>query len=354
MQSITRYSGNPILKPGDVMPSDSNMKVEGIFNCGAVKFGDEYVLLCRVAESIIGGGENLLIPVLSADSGYREVVVESYRRDSPLYDFSDSRVIRRRGEHKILRLTTLSHFRLARSSDGHHFSLDSVPCIFPEGYGEEWGIEDPRITEIEGIFYVTYSSISSNGVTVSLISTTDFRAYSRHGVILPPTNKDAALFPAKIGGKYWILHRPVPSDIGELNIWIAHSETLADWGGHRMIYSPNKSDEWESSRVGVGPPPVLTERGWLVMYHGVNKKSVYSAGLLLLDRDDPSKVLAKAKRPFFSPEASYEKEGFFPDVVFPCGLIPTGAGLLIYYGAADKTTCLAETSWNNIWRAFDE
>ena len=354
MQSITRYSGNPILKPGDVTPSGRDMNVQGIFNCGAVKFGDEYILLCRVAESIRGEGGYIRIPLLSAASGYRAVIGESYQRDSPLYDFSDSRAIRRVGEHKIFRLTTLSHFRLARSTDGRHFTLDSVPCIFPEGSAEEWGIEDPRITEIGGVFYITYSSIGSTGVTVSLISTIDFRTYDRHGVILPPTNKDAALFPAKIGGKYWMLHRPVPSDIGELNIWIANSDNLVDWGGHRMIYSPDKGNEWEASRVGVGPSPILTERGWLAMYHGVDKNSVYSAGLLLLDREDPWKVLAKTGQPFFSPEASYEKEGFFPDVVFPCGLIPNGTGLLIYYGAADNTICLAETNWNTIWKALEE
>ena len=353
-QSIRRYSGNPILKPEDVVPSGIEMKVEGIFNCGAAKLGDDYLLLCRVAESAIGNGDYLRLPVLSKETGYRDVSVESYRRDSPLYDFTDSRAIRLKGDHKTFRLTSLSHFRLARSSDGRNFCLDSEPCIFPEGVFEEWGIEDPRITEIGGIFYITYSSISSNGVTASLISTTDFRTYSRHGVILPPTNKDAALFPAKIREKYWILHRPAPSDIGGMNIWIAHSDNITDWGGHKMIYAPNKDDEWESSRVGVGPSPVLTERGWLVMYHGVDKNSVYSAGLLLLDSDEPSKVLAKTKRPFFSPEAAYEKDGFFPDVIFPCGLISVESGLLIYYGATDNTICLAETSWKNIWGALYE
>ena len=354
MNGMTRSSINPILSPEDVTPSAPGFRVIGIFNCGTVRYDNEVLLLCRVAESVKKQEHGKIsIPVLSEKSDYCKLVVESFSIDDPQYSFHDSRSIRRKDSGRIERLTSISHFRLARSPDGINFILDRDPCLFPSGLLEEWGMEDPRITFIEGSYHIVYSSICRHGVSVSLITTKDFSTFIRRGIILPPTNKDAVLFPEKINGRYLLLHRPVPSDIGGLNIWIAESDNLTDWGNHRLLYESGSAGGWEENRVGVGTPPVLTEKGWLLFYHGVDDESRYAAGVLLLDRLNPCRILAVTKKPVLYPEMDYETSGFFTNVIFPCGLVEEKNGIRIYYGAADDKICTAHISWESLWEVLD-
>ncbi|KGE70810.1 glycoside hydrolase family 130 protein [Spirochaeta lutea] len=352
MQSFSRFSENPLLVPGQVVPSQPDMKVEGIFNCGAVQVEGSIVLLCRVAESVSAEQGEVSVPVLSGTASKPGIDTKRFDQKTGHLDFSDSRTISNRATGKVEHLTSLSHFRLARSTDGRSFTLDEKPWIFPQGVSEQWGIEDPRITRIDDRFYISYSSISPDGITVSLISTQDFIGFERHGVILPPSNKDAALFPRKINGRYWMLHRPITGAIGNLNIWAASSENLLDWGNHTLIYRAGESGPWELDRVGVGPPPVWTPRGWLVMYHAADVQSRYVAGLLLLDEENPARVIARGRAPYFVPQGEAEQSGFFSNVVFPCGLVEQEQGLLVYYGAADDKVCGGFASWDSIWEVL--
>jgi beta-1,2-mannobiose phosphorylase / 1,2-beta-oligomannan phosphorylase len=354
MDKMTRINRNPLLIPEDVIPSAPGFRVEGIFNCGAIRYGEEIFLLCRVAESVESRhpGE-VKIPVLSQQSNYQQVEVETFSIEDPLYDYEDSRKVRHKETGRIAKLTSLSHLRLARSRDGVSFTVDEKPWIHPSGQLEEWGIEDPRIVCLDGEYQIIYSSVCRHGVTVSLITSSDFQSYTRKGVILPPTNKDAVFFPEKISGRYWMLHRPVPSEIGNLNIWTAESDNLTDWGNHRLLYEAGRAGEWEQNRVGIGTPPLLTDKGWLLFYHGADQQNCYTAGLLLLDRDNPSQILAATQEPVLSPVLDYETQGFFPNVVFPCGSIIIEGGIRVYYGAADDKVCAADMSWKNLWEILN-
>ncbi len=354
MDRMTRSSSNPIITIKDVIPTSPELKVIGIFNCGAVRCKKEIILLCRVAETVktkMTG--KVQIPMLSEESGFNRIEIDELSIDESLCDFRDSRSIRLKDSGKIERLTSISHLRIARSSDGISFKVDPEPFIMPMGQSEEWGIEDPRITHLDGEYQITYSSICRSGVTVSLITTPDFRSFIRKGIILPPTNKDAAIFPEKIENDYYMLHRPVPSEIGGLNIWIAQSDNLVNWGNHRCIYESGRGGAWEADRVGVGTPPLLTEKGWLLFYHGADSASRYSAGLLLLDRKNPCRIIAESSAPVIIPLERYETEGFFPNVVFPCGVVENDDELQVYYGAADDKICTATISWSSIWEALD-
>ena len=358
MDRMTRCLANPILSPQRLMPSKPGFRVLGVFNCGAVRYRDEILLLCRVAETADEiGAESLRVPVLGESSGYRDIIVEEFSRDNERFDFSDSRVVRCRKTDSVAGLTSLSHFRLARSRDGVNFKIDAEAWIDPQGSSEEWGIEDPRIIPLaaeSGVEYqIIYSAISRDGVAVSRISTTDFCSFSRRGTLLPPTNKDAVIFPEKIEGRYWLLHRPVPSGIGGLHIWTAQSGDLVHWGNHELLYKSGEPGSWEEERVGVGPPPIATDKGWLVFYHGADAEDRYSVGMLLLDRKHPAKILARTREPVFVPREKYETTGFFPNVVFPCGIIDTNDGLRLYYGAADEYVCTAVISWKTVWEALD-
>lgn len=350
---LTRSSHNPLLIPSQVHPSREDLKVDGVFNAGATRRGDEVILLCRVAESAISSGGYRYLPTLDPARGYQAVKVECWDTADPNLDFSDSRFIRNRKTRLIHRLTSLSHFRLARGTVGGDFTIDQEPWIIPAGEQESWGIEDPRITKLGDRYWITYSAISADGVGVGLISTTDFVAYERHGMILPPANKDAIIFPEPIKGDLWMLHRPINADIGGLNIWACRSKDLLHWTDHRLVYRAGQRGAWENGRVGAGAPPVKTMRGWLLVYHGADEKHRYHAGLMLLDLKDPTTVLGLGSLPFFSPEEDYETEGFFGKVVFPMGVVEGPEGLWIYYGAADDKVCEIFAPWDRIWASLD-
>lgn len=348
-----RNTDNPIFSPKDVTPSLSNLKVDGIFNCAATTYKNQEILLCRVAESYSHEIDHQIkIPVMVSSSSSHSLEQEIFNTKNQQFDFTDSRVIRNIESKKVHRLTSLSHLRIAISNKQGNFELQETPWIFPTEKYEEWGIEDPRITKLNDSFYITYSAISSDGVSVGLIQTEDFVSYKRLGVILPPTNKDAVIFPEKIQDKFYMLHRPVPSDIGNLNIWLSSSENLQEWGHHRVIYRAGTAGAWEADRVGVGPPPIKTPKGWLVIYHAADKGNTYRAGFILLDLEKPWNVLASSREPFIEPQENYETKGFFNNVVFPCGTIQDNRKLKIFYGAADDKVCSGVIDWDDVWKSL--
>jgi len=348
LASIHRAAANPILTPAMVTPSLPNMQVVGVFNPGVVRIRDETLLLLRVAEAPRGVPEDeVAAPVYDAASG--GLVIRTWKRNTPGIGLSDRRVITLEGDTF---LTSISHLRLARSHDGIVFRVDPEPALAAAHPLEAFGVEDARVTVIDGTYWVNYTAVSSAGIATALASSTDLRSFERHGIIFAPPNRDVAIFPEKIGGRYLALHRPMPEGIGRPAIWIASSPDLLSWGNHRLVASA-RPGVWDDLKVGGGAVPFRVNAGgrdaWLAVYHGVTTSPLtYSLGALLLDGDDPSRVLGRSREPILAPRAAYEREGFFGNVIFTCGLFAEGDLLRIYYGAADGVTCVADLSLTSV------
>lgn len=342
--AVFRAPENPIVTPKDVTPSREGFEVVGVFNAGVARSGDEVVLLLRVAERPISeDGGVVLSPIYDVSTGM--VVTKSFARDDPANDFSDPRLIVR-GQETYL--TSISHLRLARSRDGIHFQIEDTATLEPENAYETFGLEDPRIACLEGTYYVHYVAVSPLGVTTSLASTTDFRAFTRHGIIFHPENKDVAIFPARVDGQYYALHRPHSSLFQSNDMWIAESSDLTCWGRHRHLMGL-RDGMWDETRIGAGAVPFRIDEGWLEIYHGADRKNRYCLGAVLLDANDPREIVARSEAPLVEPEADYECAGFFGNVIFTCGLLYEEQRLRIYYGAADTALCYAEVPLDDVY-----
>ena len=290
-----RHDRNPIISA-----SDFPHTVNAVFNPGATEFDGQTLLLLRVEDRT---GSSSLV-VATSDDG-----ITNWRIDP---------------ERALPR------------------QLDLVE--------EHWGIEDPRITRIGDEYFVVYVGYSTYGPLVLLAKTRDFMTWERCGVLQPADDKDAALFPTTFDGRWALIHRPVPAtpDLGT-HVWLSFSPDLHYWGEPRVLLAARRGSAWDANKIGLGPPPLLTKDGWLICYHGVHQTasgSIYRLGLALLDRDDPSKVLARGNEWIFGPQSPYEQSGDVSDVVFPCGWIlrDDGDTLHLYYGAADSVVGVAETS----------
>jgi len=286
-----RHAGNPLLSP-ERWPYSIN----AVMNAGAARVGDETVLLCRVED--------------------------------------------RRG---------FSHLACARSRDGiTNWTVDERPALAYDGTHpeEEWGLEDPRVTYVEelGRWIVTYTAFGRQGPGVSLAQTEDFRSFERLGMVVSPEDKNAALFPRRIGGDWVLLHRP--TSVHGADVWLSRSSDLKSWRAPELVMGRREGGWWDSARIGMGPPPLETEHGWLLIYHGVKETiagGIYRVGLTLTDIDEPTRVLHRLPEWILGPSAPYEREGDVPNVVFPCGLVHDVEtdDIRLYYGAADTSICLA-------------
>jgi predicted GH43/DUF377 family glycosyl hydrolase len=247
--------------------------------------------------------------------------------------------------------TGISHLTVARSLNGvTGWVIDPKPTFVAaqDLYSEAWGIEDPRITRCGGEYLVCYTGFSRGGPLVCLASTRDFQHFERRGVLMPPDDKDAALFPYTFGGRWALIHRPLSaaSAYVGVHVWLSWSPDLRHWGDHEVLIHARQGGWWDATKVGLGPPPLLTADGWLVLYHGVRKTasgSIYRGGLALIDRDDPSKVLARANEWVIGPETEYERSGDVSGVVFPSGWVleDDEQSIRMYYGGADTCVALA-------------
>jgi predicted GH43/DUF377 family glycosyl hydrolase len=295
---IKRDNRNPILKPED-MPFDCF----AVYNGGAVKVGDEYIIMVRAEDS--------------ARKQYAWV---------------------------------------ARSSDGVNFVPDPEPVKFKaddmEAYqknaNRSW--YDPRINKVEEEYYITYAAASSAGCRIGLGKTDDFKTVEHISFPLPVPNRNAVLFPEKIDGNYVMLHRPENTN-GDGHIWIARSPDLHFWGDSEVLIKC-RSDRWDSTKIGAGPPPIKTDKGWLIILHAVCGSCAghyYTVGTALLDLEDPYRVIGRSPGCIMRPESTYEQTGFVPNVIFPAGAILEPDGTVkIYYGAADNYECLAEASLDDL------
>ena len=200
-------------------------------------------------------------------------------------------------------------------------------------------------------------AVSRHGAATALASTEDFREFERHGIVFPPENKDVVLFPERIGGRYAALHRPNPATLFHSpEMWLGWSWDLRDWGCHEPLRL--EPAEWESGRVGAGVPPIRSEKGWVEIYHG-NRRPVrpgsvgeYTCAAMLLDLENPAKVLKRSREAVLLPHAAYEREGFVPGVVFPTAAVDRGETLVLYYGAADTCAAAVEVYWKEIMEAM--
>lgn len=329
-----------LVRPGDLSPTSADFEMVGAFNPGAVQTADGVVLLVRVAERPLASRPGHTgLPRWKSNGG---ALVDWVRNEE--LEWIDPRVVRHTTDG-LVRLPFISHLRVVRLRNATTVSDFHGPAFSPGSPLEEFGVEDPRITPLEGRYYFTYVAVSRHGVATALASTGDFRTFERHGVIFPPENKDVVLFPERISGHYVAIHRPVgASGFARPEMWLARSSDLIHWGAHQHLLGAG--EDWDSGRIGAGPPPIRIAQGWLLIYHGNARASrtgeigVYAAGALLLDHDDPSRVIARSRTPFMTPLVDFEREGFVSNVVFPTGIVADGDMLVIYYGAADACSAV--------------
>jgi predicted GH43/DUF377 family glycosyl hydrolase len=304
---FTRYPKNPILT-SEHLPYSSN----SVFNPGATLVNGETVLLLRVED--------------------------------------------RRG---------MSHLTVARSADGMGgWRIDPRPTFpaAPESHPEEiWGIEDPRITYVpeQQRWLIAYTAYSTGGPLVALASTYDFKEFERLGPVMPPDDKDAAIFPEQFDGRWALLHRPMPTHLGSTgaHIWVSFSPDLKHWGDHQILMPARRGPWWDANKIGLSPPPIKTERGWLMLYHGVRQTasgSLYRLGLALLGLEDPRVILRRSTEWIFAPTEGYERLGDVGDVVFPCGWVLHGDEVRLYYGAADTCVGMATARLSMLLEWLDE
>lgn len=342
MDYAKRIAPNPLLKPSQLKPMIDGMEIVCLLNPGVFRYDGRIWLLLRVAERPKQIEGRISFPVYTPES---DIKVISFDKNDPDLDASDPRVIGYRGQNY---LTTLSYLRLVCSDDGIHFYEDpAYPPIFGKGELESFGIEDCRVATTDDGFFLTYTEVSPVAVGVGLMHTTDFRHFTRHGMIFPPHNKDCALFEEKIGSYYYAFHRPSSPELGGNYIWLAESPDRLHWGNHHCV-ATTREGKWDSARVGAGASPIKTPRGWLEIYHGATRENRYCLGALLLDLNDPSKVIARSDEPIMEPIAPYEQTGFFGNVVFTNGHYVEGDTIHMYYGASDEVICKATLSISEI------
>lgn len=246
-----------------------------------------------------------------------------------------------------------SHLCAARSVNGvDDWKVDPQPTFpaDPEHFPEElWGLEDPRITWVPELkkFVIVYTAYSSSGPGVALAFTEDFTRFERYGMILPPEDKDAALFPYRIGENWAMIHRPVSAP--GAHMWLSYSPDLRHWGSHKLMLAARSGGWWDANKIGLSTPPIETPKGWLVIYHGVRQNAagcLYRLGLALFDLHTPEICLQRGSEWVFGPEEPYERRGDVDNVVFPCGytIAPDGDTIRIYYGGADSCIAMASGS----------
>lgn len=289
MEIITRYHDNPILTKDDIP-----YPVATVHNAAVVKHSNRYIMLFRAHKR---NGRSIL--------------------------------------------------GVARSNDGFVFKADPEPFMIPSteeffSEYEEFGVEDPRITSLEGEYYITYSAYSRHGVRIGLAKTKDFKTIERISFITESDYRNAVLFPEKINGSYVRLDRP-HTDIIPWSIWLSYSPDLIHWGKSRIVIKPLPY-HWDEMKIGPGAPPFRTKEGWLHIYHGVFSTmdgSIYRLGVALHSLNDPAVVRGVADDWILQPEEVYEVTGYVHNVVFCCGTVPEEDGTVkIYWGGADKVMCV--------------
>ena len=256
-------------------------------------------------------------------------------------------------------LRGISHLTVARSAngiDGWSVATDPILAPAPGIESERWGFEDARSVWVEelGRFVISCTAYGPAGPAVYLATTRDFVSLERHGIVVEPEDKNAAILPERVGGQWILFHRPTRG-LGHAHpgIALSRSTDLRDWSPPETVMAPRNGAWWDSLRIGIGPPLIKTPHGWLLIYHGVKETTagaLYRVGAALLDLEEPTRVIARAPQWILGPRELYERTGDVANAVFPCGLIHDSSTdqLRLYYGAADTTICLATANLSEL------
>lgn len=348
---VTREKTNPIITASDIIPSREDFEVFGVFNGGAIAVDKRTFLLLRVAEKVIETDPDKAV-IAKYDPVTKTIEKVFFDKNDPGIDCSDPRTVKTESDGKYI--SSIGHLRGAWSDDGVNFTVDEKPLLVAGTAFEMYGVEDPRITFIDGEYVITYSVISDDGIGTVMAVSRDLKSIERKGMIFLPNNKNVVIFPEKINGLYWALHRPFNKTRALESIWIAASPDLIHWGQFKKIVSPGPA-EWDILKIGPGAPPIKTEKGWLEIYHGVDKDEKYSLGVVLLDLKDPSKVIGRSRSPFLFAEEPYEVDGLVKNIVFTCSAVKRDDGRIdIYYGASDDSMCLASIPEEELLKDVDQ
>lgn len=348
---VARLDTRCLIRPADLPPSRDDFEVVGTFNPAAIQLDDgSVVMLVRVAERPTEKRKGFVASPRYDEDG--QIVIDWI--DANLVTTNDPRMAIFK-DTGFKRLTFINHLRVVHLADDGVTVKHVGPIVDFHADHVTFGLEDPRLTKLDDTYFITAVGASHHGVCTVLLSTTDFKTFRDLGIIFCRENKDIVLFPEKINGRYAAIHRPTGKfEVTQPEMWIAYSPDLKFWGEHQPLWGSGngKSLEsnfggggWDDGRVGGGVPPIRIEtsgvRGWLKIYHASCKPGpgepigVYAAGALLLDLDDPTRIVAASPDAFMRPEEDFEKIGFVKAVVFPTGYATQGDDLLLYYGAAD-------------------
>jgi len=361
-----------LLKPEDFRPSVKNWIVKGILNPGAMRLPDNKIMLyVRVAESAGIEHEQLK----------KCPMITSSRKSKFKYIDVDGKNPLKIKENKIVlvkdvcdvKLSHISHFRrVILGRNGFNIEkIEQKPIFSGTPISSNLGVEDPRIVKMENRYFMTYVGVSlKNGISSYMATSKDLKNWEKKWMIFSEQDKDVVLFPEKINDKYIVMHRPETSFSNyKPGIWLSYSPDLIHWGEDKILMRPRKNS-WEQERIGAGPPPIKTDKGWLCIYHGVKIKkkineingkeeeySIYSAGAVLLDLKKPEKILAISPKdkPLFEPSHEFEKVGFMNNVIFPTGIVETldKKSVLLYCGGADTVTVVKKISFKDIFESME-
>ena len=252
----------------------------------------------------------------------------------------------------------IPYIYLGHSKDAIHWDFEENKIPFVDENGEPFMpiyAYDPRLVKVEDTYYIIWCQ-DFYGAAIGMAKTTDFKTFTRIENPFLPFNRNAVLFPRKIGGMYKMLLRPSDSAHTPFgDIFLSESPDLIYWGRHRFMMGAVKGDEsaWQSMKIGPGPIPIETDEGWLLIYHGVINTCngyVYRIGAALLDIDEPWKVKYRGKDYLLAPHELYECVGDVPNVTFPCATLTDAATsrIAMYYGCADTVTGLAFTTVDEV------
>ena len=277
----------------------------------------------------------------------------------PVETVHNAAVIKHEGRYIMLFRSHLRNGRsiigMAQSDDGYQFQVSSEPFITPSQDGlwaeyEAFGVEDPRVSKVDGEYLITYSAYSRHGVRIALAKTKDFKSLEKIAFITQADYRNVVIFPEKINGMYVRLDRP-HSEISPWSIWITRSPDLIHWGESQVVMKP-EAYHWDEMKIGPGAPPMRTAKGWLSIYHGVFPTmdgAIYRLGLALHDLEDPSKILAIGDSWILQPEDPWEVSGYVHNVVFTCGAVPEEDGSVkIYWGGADTVMCVGVAQMDDL------
>ncbi|MDE1848850.1 MAG: hypothetical protein KGH55_02360 [Nanoarchaeota archaeon] len=358
-----------LVSPSDVKPTSNKFSVIGTFNPGAARLSNgNIVLYVRVAEKLKNEAsedeKHYYAPRCVGEKACK-IHFDRFKREEA-QSKSDSDIV---FKDETKRLLFISHFRRVILDKGGFSvkSIDRKPSFTGLSTNGELGVEDPRIVKIGEKYAMTYVSLSRQGnVSTSLALSKDCLNWERMGTIFSEQNKDTALFPEKIKDNYYIFNRPEGGfEFTPPHIWIAASKDMVGWGRNKPLKLSRKG-KWDYERVGAGPPPIKTDKGWLLLYHGVinyrtrpfrkmfgteGNHFSYEIGAALFDLKNPRKLLARAPSPILAPTKKYEKEGFVNNVLFPTGLlrdVNDEDKLLVFSGGADTVVSVKKISLQDV------